>query len=61
MSGLNISLLFAGDNNEVEYISRDQLVNMKEKHASMTKQYMTKQTRWFGTAQVSKKRIIFFT
>ena len=32
---------------------------MKEKHASMTKQYMTKQTRWLGTAQVPKKRRIF--
>ena len=32
---------------------------MKEKHASIIKQYMKKQTRWLGTAQVSKKIIIF--
>ena len=32
---------------------------MKEKHESMTKKYMKKQTMWLGTAHVSNK-IRFF-
>ena len=42
MSELNISLLFTGDNNKGEYISSEQVVNIKGKHASMTNQYKTK-------------------
>ena len=34
---------------------------MKEKHASMTNKYMTKQTRRLWTAQVSNKRRIFLS
>ena len=32
---------------------------MKDNHASITKQYMKKQSKWLGTARVSKKTRIF--